>query len=88
MIKNSLTAKKNCTGVPVLCFLLLTATATAQLMPNILFIFADDQSWETISAMAPPDMDSIVTPALDRLVDNGVAFTHADGPSTLTARIR
>jgi choline-sulfatase len=58
-------------------FLLLPVITSAQDQPNILFIFADDQSWETINAMAPPDMDSIVTPALDRLVNNGVAFTHA-----------
>ena len=42
--------------------------------PNILFIFADDQCWETIAALGN---DEIETPNLDRLVRRGVTFTHA-----------
>lgn len=42
--------------------------------PNILFIFADDQAFETINAMGYKDVQ---TPNLDRLVNNGVSFTHA-----------
>lgn len=42
--------------------------------PNILFIYADDQSFETIHALGN---DEIETPNLDRLVRRGASFTHA-----------
>jgi len=42
--------------------------------PNILFIFADDQCFETLCSLG---CDEIHTPNLDRLVRNGVTFTHA-----------
>jgi len=42
--------------------------------PNILFIFADDQSFETIHAHG---LDEIQTPNLDSLSQKGVSFTHA-----------
>jgi arylsulfatase A-like enzyme len=45
----------------------------AQDKPNILFIFADDQSYETIAALGHTDID---TPNLDRLANNGTVFTH------------
>jgi len=48
-------------------------TADAK-QPNILFLFADDQSFETIRAFGHADID---TPNLDRLVQRGATFTHA-----------
>ena len=42
--------------------------------PNILFIFADDQTYESICALG---YDEVHTPNLDKLVRNGVTFTHA-----------
>lgn len=42
--------------------------------PNILFLFADDQCYETISALGHTDIE---TPNLDRLVQRGTTFTHA-----------
>jgi arylsulfatase A-like enzyme len=42
--------------------------------PNILFIFTDDQCFETLHALG---CDEIKTPNLDRLVRAGVTFTHA-----------
>jgi len=42
--------------------------------PNILFIFTDDQCFETLHALG---CDEIKTPNLDRLVKAGVTFTHA-----------
>ncbi len=42
--------------------------------PNVLFIFADDMSYETIRAHGMLDID---TPNLDRLVEHGTSFTHA-----------
>jgi choline-sulfatase len=42
--------------------------------PNILFLFADDHSYEAIHALGHLDID---TPNLDRLVERGANFTHA-----------
>ncbi len=42
--------------------------------PNILFIFADDQCHNTINALGNKE---IQTPTLDRMVNEGVTFTHA-----------
>ena len=42
--------------------------------PNILFIFADDQCYQTVNAMGGKEL---ITPTLDRLAGAGVAFTHA-----------
>ena len=42
--------------------------------PNILFLLADDQCYETIAALGHTDIE---TPNLDRLVQRGTTFTHA-----------
>ena len=42
--------------------------------PNILFLFTDDQRFDTIHALGNP---IIRTPNMDRLVERGTAFTHA-----------
>ena len=42
--------------------------------PNILFIFADDQAFDTIHSLGQKEIE---TPHLDRLVERGTAFTHA-----------
>lgn len=42
--------------------------------PNVLFIFSDDQCFETVRAFGMTDID---TPNLDRLVEEGTTFTHA-----------
>ncbi|MFV0506692.1 MAG: sulfatase-like hydrolase/transferase [Bacteroidales bacterium] len=42
--------------------------------PNILFLFADDQSYNTINALGN---EEVITPTLDHLVKSGVSFTHA-----------
>ncbi len=42
--------------------------------PNLLFLFADDLSFEAIRAFGHTDID---TPNLDRLVARGTTFTHA-----------
>jgi arylsulfatase A-like enzyme len=51
-----------------------TAKAAASPPPNILFVFADDQRADTISALGNPH---IRTPHLDRLVHQGVSFDRA-----------
>lgn len=55
--------------------MLLTATTLrAAEQPNIVFIFADDQCYETVGAFGHANIE---TPNLDRLVEQGTTFTHA-----------
>ncbi|MBK35176.1 MAG: hypothetical protein CME26_06550 [Gemmatimonadetes bacterium] len=42
--------------------------------PNILFLFTDDQRFDTIRALGNEDL---ITPNLDRLVEEGTTFTQA-----------
>ena len=42
--------------------------------PNIVFLFTDDQTYESVGALGN---NEIHTPNLDRLVANGTTFTHA-----------
>jgi arylsulfatase A-like enzyme len=42
--------------------------------PNILFVFSDDQRWDTIAALGNAEIN---TPNLDRLVERGFHFTNA-----------
>ena len=42
--------------------------------PNVLFVFTDDQRFDTVAALGNP---AIRTPNMDRLVERGTAFTHA-----------
>ena len=59
----------------VLAFLIVLSTAaSAADKPNVLFIFADDQSFNTLHSLGN---DEIKTPNLDRLVSRGTTFTHA-----------
>ncbi|MEM6278070.1 MAG: sulfatase-like hydrolase/transferase [Verrucomicrobiota bacterium] len=61
-----------------ICVLLLplfvVLSVSAAESPNILFIFADDQCFDTIGALGLTDIE---TPNLDRLVERGTTFTHA-----------
>jgi uncharacterized sulfatase len=57
--------------------LLCTATACAEVQqarPNILFIISDDQSWPHASIYGDP---VVQTPAIDRIAEEGVLFTHS-----------
>lgn len=60
----------------LLCFLCLSSVLLAAegKRPNILFLFADDLSYEAIRAFGHTDID---TPNLDRLVARGTTFTRA-----------
>jgi len=42
--------------------------------PNILFLFTDDQRYNTIEALGNPD---VITPNMDKIVRSGLSFTHA-----------
>ena len=58
----------------VLLVLLLASVVQSAEKPNILFIFADDQCFDTLKSMGNSE---IMTPNLDRLVNEGTIFTHA-----------
>ena len=57
--------------------LLLTLNLSAADKPNLLFIFADDMTYEAIGTLGNKD---IKTPNLDRLFESGTTFTHAYNP--------
>src|SRR5687768_1938553 len=52
----------------------MSSSAPSLDRPNILWICADQQRYDTIGALGNPHVH---TPNLDRLVREGVAFTHA-----------
>jgi uncharacterized sulfatase len=61
--------------VPALLLCAVSACAEAgDDRPNILFIMTDDQSWPHASAYGDP---VVQTPAIDRIADEGVLFTHS-----------
>ncbi|MFW5893602.1 MAG: sulfatase-like hydrolase/transferase [Verrucomicrobiota bacterium] len=51
---------------------------------NILFLFTDDQRFDTIAALGNP---AIHTPNLDRLVARGTAFTRAHIPGGTSSAV-
>lgn len=55
-------------------FCLLWSSLVAADKPNILFLFADDFSYEALGYLGQTDIE---TPNLDRLARRGVTFTHA-----------
>lgn len=57
--------------------LLLTLNLSGADKPNLLFIFADDMTYEAIGTLGNKD---IKTPNLDRLFESGTTFTHAYNP--------
>jgi arylsulfatase A-like enzyme len=58
----------------VIGFSCSTKNKTEETKPNILFLFTDDQRYETIGALGNKE---IKTPNLDKLVTNGVTFNNA-----------
>lgn len=58
--------------------------AAADRPPNILFIIADDQSYETVGSLGH---QAIETPNLDRLVKSGITFTHAYNQGSWTGAV-
>ncbi|RMG02309.1 MAG: choline-sulfatase [Planctomycetota bacterium] len=60
------------------------ANAASAEKPNILFIFADDQCFETIAAFGHTDIE---TPNLDRLAKSGAVFTHAYNMGSWTGAV-
>ncbi|WP_020470637.1 sulfatase-like hydrolase/transferase [Zavarzinella formosa] len=56
------------------CWLLAAGVLPAADRPNVLFILADDQRWDTIRALGNPE---IQTPNLDQLAERGFVFRNA-----------
>lgn len=61
-------------GCAAVAALLAAPQTMAAEKPNVLFIFADDQCFDTINSLGN---EEIQTPNLDRLREHGVTFTHA-----------
>jgi len=55
-------------------FIAISLTSCVKKKPNIIFIFADDQCYNTVHALGN---NEIITPNLDKLSEQGVTFTHA-----------
>ncbi|MBL9116399.1 MAG: sulfatase-like hydrolase/transferase [Verrucomicrobiaceae bacterium] len=55
-------------------YCLLACVCFAAERPNVLFLFADDYSYEAVRSMGMTDID---TPNLDKLAARGTTFTHA-----------
>jgi arylsulfatase A-like enzyme len=58
----------------VLCACLLSISVAAAEKPNILFLFADDYTYDAVRSLGKTDIE---TPNLDRLADKSKVFTHA-----------
>jgi len=55
------------------CDQIKTAKKQVDNRPNFLFLFADDQTYESINSLNNPELK---TPNLDKLAEQGVVFTH------------
>jgi len=62
-------------ALPLAAMMSQTSCTTPEpVQPNILFIFADDQSYNTIHAHGN---EQVITPNIDRLAEKGTSFSHA-----------
>ena len=55
-------------------FVILHSSFAAQPRPNILFLFADDQRYDTLGCAGHP---IVQTPTIDRVAADGVRFSNA-----------
>ncbi|MGC9326935.1 MAG: sulfatase-like hydrolase/transferase, partial [Candidatus Hinthialibacter sp.] len=60
------------------------AESQAPKRPNVLFLFTDDQTFRSIGSLNNP---AVKTPNIDRLVRNGVTFTHAFNQGSWTGAV-
>lgn len=65
-------------------FFLAIGMAKAQEKPNFLFILTDDQTYQSIHAL---NNEEIHTPAMDKLADEGIAFTHTYNQGAWSAAV-
>jgi choline-sulfatase len=71
-------------SIAVLLLLVCDCLVARADKPNILFIFADDQCYETIHALGDPE---VKTPNLDRLARSGVTFSNAYNMGSWTGAV-
>jgi len=62
----------------------MVSLSAADSPPNILFIFADDQAYDTLGPSGDP---MVQTPNLDRLADRGTQFTHCFNMGSWTGAV-
>jgi choline-sulfatase len=74
--------KLKCMAVAFLGMATFAQAATEK--PNILFIFADDQMWNSVGYL---DDSPVKTPNLDRLRERGASFTHAYNMGSFTSGV-
>ncbi len=67
-----------------LASLAMGASGVQEKKPNILFLFADDQMYDTIRAHGN---DEIHTPNLDRLVQRGMSFSNCYNPGSFSGAV-
>jgi choline-sulfatase len=65
-------------------FMAMASAAQAAEKPNILFIIADDLCYQNVHALG---CDEIETPNLDRLVSQGLNFSHAYNPGSWSGAV-
>ncbi len=58
----------------IFCLILFSIDFAQGKKPNILFIFSDDQSYETLGALGDSEVS---TPHIDSLASAGIVFSHA-----------
>ena len=60
-------------GIIAIC-LFCSTLVFGQKKPNIVLIFTDDQTYSSIHALGNKE---IITPNMDKMVEDGTTFTHA-----------
>jgi choline-sulfatase len=73
-MKSPISTKRCFSCLALLGLLFVSPAWTQDAKPNILFIFADDQTYESIHVLGNEEIE---TPNLDRLVRSGTTLTHA-----------
>jgi len=68
----------------LVCLIPIVRSAAAGEKPNIVFIFADDLCYQNVHALGCADIE---TPNLDRLVHQGLTFSHAYNQGSWTGAV-
>ncbi|MBG89198.1 MAG: arylsulfatase [Verrucomicrobiales bacterium] len=73
--------------IAVLILCSISGGSAAPKLPNIVFILADDMSYDSVSALNP-DIGPLKTPFIDKLVSEGMNFTDAHSGSAVCTPTR
>ncbi len=84
MICNSHTLFWAATGFTLAIHLAAGTLSATETKPNILFLFADDQAYDTLG---PDDDPTVQTPHLDQLARQGAQFTHCFNMGSWTGAV-